>query len=96
MRVSTDCLYVAQTVKNPPAVQETWVRSLGQEDPLGKEMATRSSIFAWRIPWTEEPGGLQSRGSRELETPEWLAHTLGGEMAFEQESGLLSGSWSLK
>ena len=50
-------------VKNPPAVLETWVRSLGQEDPLEKEMATHSSILAWRIPWTEEPGGLQSMES---------------------------------
>ena len=47
-------------VKNLPAVQETWVRSLGQKDPLQKGMATRSSILAWGIPWTEEPGGLQS------------------------------------
>ena len=46
-------------VKNPPAKQETRVQSLGQEDPLEKEMTTHSSIFAWRIPWTEEPGGLQ-------------------------------------
>jgi len=53
----------AQTVNNLPAVRETWVRSLGQEDPLEKEMATYSSILAWRIPWTEEPGGLQSMGS---------------------------------
>ena len=45
-------------VKNPPAMQETWVQSLGQEDPLGKEMATHSSVLAWRIPWTEKPGGL--------------------------------------
>ena len=45
-------------VKNPPAMQETWVRSLDQEDPLEKVMATRSSTLAWRIPWTEEPGGL--------------------------------------
>ena len=51
---------VAQMVKNLPAMQETQVRSLGQEDPLEKGMATRSSIIAWRIPWTEEPGGLQS------------------------------------
>ena len=50
------------TVKNLPAMQETWVRSLGQEDPLEKEMTTRSSIIAWKIPWTEEPGGLQSMG----------------------------------
>ena len=51
---------VVQSVKNLPAMLETWVRFLGQEDPLGKEMATHSSILAWRIPWTEEPGGLQS------------------------------------
>ena len=50
---------VAQLVKNPPAMQESQVRSLGGEDPLKKEMATHSSILAWRIPWTEEPGGLQ-------------------------------------
>ena len=53
---------VAQTVKNLPAMQETWVRSLGQEDPLEEGMATHSSILAWRIPWTEEPGRLQSMG----------------------------------
>ena len=47
---------VAQSVKNLPAMRETWVLFLGQEDPLEKEMATHSSIFAWRIPWTEEPG----------------------------------------
>ena len=47
-------------VKNPPAMQEVWVRSLGREDPLEKEIATHSSILAWRIPWTEEPGELQS------------------------------------
>ena len=52
-------------LKNPPAVQETWVQSLGQEDPLEKEMVVYSSILAWRIPWTEEPGGLQSMGSQE-------------------------------
>ena len=50
-------------VKNPPAVQETQVQSLGQEDPLEKAVATHSSVLAWRIPWTEEPGGLQSKGS---------------------------------
>ena len=49
---------VAQLVKNPPATQETWVRSLGREDPLEKEMASHSSILAWKIPWTEEPGRL--------------------------------------
>ena len=59
---------VAQSVKSLPAVQETRVRFLGQEDPLEKKMATHSSIFAWRIPWTEEPGGLQSMGSQESDT----------------------------
>ena len=53
---------VTQMVKNPPAVWETWVQPLGQEDPLEKEMATHSSILAWRITWTEEPSGLQSMG----------------------------------
>ena len=57
---------VAQTVKNLTAVQETQVRSLGQEDPLEKGMATHSSILAWRIPWKEEPGGLQSVGSQRV------------------------------
>ena len=52
---------VAQMVKHLPAVSETWVRSLGREDPLDKEMATHFSILAWRIPWTEEPAGLQSK-----------------------------------
>ena len=58
---------MVQTVKNLPAMWETWVRSLGQEDPLEKEMATLSSILAWRIPWTEEPGGLQSVGLQPVE-----------------------------
>ena len=54
---------VAQMVKNLPAMQETQVQSLGREDPLEKEMATHSRIHAWKILWTEEPGGLQSMGS---------------------------------
>jgi len=53
---------VAQRVKCLPAMQETWVQSLGQEDPLEKEMATHCSTLAWKIPWTEKPGGLQSMG----------------------------------
>ena len=53
---------VAQRLKHLPLMQETWVRSMGQEDPLEKEMATHSNILAWRIPWMEEPGGLQSTG----------------------------------
>ena len=59
---------IAQSVKKLPAMQETWVRFLGREDPLEKGMATHSSILAWRIPWTEEPGGLQSMGSQESDT----------------------------
>ena len=58
---------VVQMVKNLPTVQETQVQSLGQEDPLEKEMATHSSILAWRIPLTEEPGRLQTMGSQELD-----------------------------
>ena len=57
---------VAQMVKNLPAVQETWVQSLGWEDPLEKGMATHSSILAWIIPWTEGPGELQSMGSQRV------------------------------
>ena len=57
---------IAQIVKNLPAGQETWVQSLSQEDPLEKGMATHSSILAWRIPWTEEHGGLQSLGSQRV------------------------------
>ena len=59
---------MAQMVKNPPAVQETQVQSPSREDPPEKGMATHSSILAWRIPWTEEPGGLQSMGRKELDT----------------------------
>ena len=55
---------MAQAVKRLPAVRETWVRSLGWEDPLEKEMATHSRILAWKIPWTEEPGRPQSMGSQ--------------------------------
>jgi len=57
---------VAQRVRNLPAMHKTWVRSLGPEDPLEKEMATHSSILAWRISWTEEPGGLQPMGSQRV------------------------------
>ena len=60
----------AQMVKNLPVVQETWVQSLGQEDPLEKGTATHSSILFWRIPQTEEPGGLQSMG---LQSQTWLS-----------------------
>ena len=57
---------VTQTVKNPSTVQETWILFPGQEDPLEKGMATHSSIIAWRIPWTEEPGVLQPMGSQKV------------------------------
>ena len=57
---------VAQRLKHLPAMQETWVQSLGWEDPLEKEMATHSSILAWRTPWTEEPGELQFMGSQRV------------------------------
>ena len=57
---------VAQMIKNLPAIQKTWVQSLGQQDPLEKGMATHSSILAQRIAWTEEPGGLQSMGSQRV------------------------------
>ena len=57
-------------------MQETWVQSLGQEDPLEKEMATCFNILAWRIPWTMEPGGQQSMGSKELETTEQVTLSL--------------------
>ena len=57
---------MAQRVKRLPAMQETWVQSLGQEDPLEKEMATYSSTLAWKIPWTEKPGRLQSMRSQRV------------------------------
>ena len=66
---------VAQMVKNPPAMRETWVQSLGWEDPLEKGTATHSSILAWRIPWTEEPGRLQSMGSHRVRHDWVTKHT---------------------
>ena len=65
---------LAQTVKNLPAILETWVWSMGWEDPLEKRMATHSSILAWRIPWTEESGGLQSMGSQR-DRHSWVTDT---------------------
>ena len=65
-RLTTGASLVAQMVKNLPAMQETGVQSLGQEDPLEKGMAIHSRILAWRIPWTEEPGRLQSMGSQRV------------------------------
>ena len=65
---------LAQLAKNPPAMQVTPVQSLGQEDPLEERMATHSSVLAWKIPWTEEPGGLQSMGLQKLDMTEQLNH----------------------
>ena len=65
-----------QKVKNLLLMQETWVQYLDWENPLEKGMATHSSIFAWIIPWTEEPGGLQSMGQKELDMIEWLTVSL--------------------
>ena len=70
--IACNYILVAQRLKRLPAMWETWVRSLGREDPLAKEMATHSSILAWRIPWTEELGGLQSTGRKDSDTTEWL------------------------
>ena len=67
-------LLVAQMIKNLPEMQETQIWSLGGEDALEKGMATYSSILSWRIPWSEEPGRLQSMGSQRLDTTEWLTH----------------------
>ena len=61
---------MAQLVKNPPAMQETWIRSLGWEDPLEKGKVTHSSILAWRIPWTEEPGGYSPWGYKQSDMTE--------------------------
>ena len=66
MRFIIFFLLVAQRLKHLPAMRETWVGSLGREGPLEKEMATHSRILAWRIPWTEECGGLQSTGSQRV------------------------------
>ena len=66
---------VTQWVKNPPAIQKTQVQSLGQEDPLEKEMATCSDILAWEIPWTEDPGGLQFMGLQRVGYDLVIKHT---------------------
>ena len=65
---------MAQMIKNLPAVQETWFRSLGREDPLEKGMATHSSVLAWKIPWMEEPGGLWSTRSQAV-GHDWVTFT---------------------
>ena len=73
---------VAQTVKHLSTVQKTRGQSLGREDPLEKEMATHSSTIAWKIPWTEEPGGLQSMGSQRV------GHDWATSLSYKQKIGL--------
>ena len=80
---------MAQTVKNLSAMPEIWVRSLDWDDPLEKEMATHSSILAWRFPWTEEPSGLQSVGCKESNTTE--RQTLSFLLFYEKETERLKG-----
>ena len=72
---------VVQTVTNLVAMWETWIRSLGQEDPLEKGMATHSSILPWRVPWTEEPGGLQSMGLQ-IVRHDWATDKINGAPTF--------------
>ena len=81
---------VAQMIKNLPAVPETWVWSLGWEDPLQKEMATHSSLRAWRIPWTEEPGRLQSLGSQRIRH-DWGTNFLPLHSIIISDDAFLSG-----
>jgi len=78
---------VAQMVKNPSAMQETWIWSLGWDDPLEKGMAIHSSILAWRIPWTEEPGGLQSMGSQRV-GHDWETNVNYGQICLLLDQGL--------
>ena len=75
---------VAQMVKNPPAVQETQVQSLSQEDPLEKGMTTHSNILAWRTPWTEEPGGLHSMGLQRI-GHDWAINTCNNTLIESKE-----------
>ena len=75
---------VAQTVKGLPAMQKTWVQSLGWEDPLEEEKAIDSSILAWKIPWTEKPGRIQSRGSQRI------GHDFATKQQMNSDCGVLS------
>ena len=82
---------MAQRLGHLPAMQETWVQSLGWEDPLEKEMATHSSILAWRIPWREEPGGLQAMGLQTSDTIERLHFHFHSISGFSKENnGIIS------
>ena len=77
---------MAHTVKGPPAMQETCVQSLGWEDPLEKEMATHSSVLAWRISWTEEPGGYSPQGQKVSDMTERLTLPLSSSSKFPSHS----------
>ena len=81
---------VAQMVKKLPAMQETPLQSLGHKDPLKKGMATHSRFLAWRIPWTEEPGGLQSMGHKEWDMAEWLTLFSQNEFSYKATEDLKS------
>ena len=83
---------LAQMVKNLPAMQETQVQSLGQEDPLEKGIATNFSILAWRIPWTEEPGGLKSMGLQRV-GDNWMANTFAFTLEFCRARKILLKGW---
>ena len=78
---------MAQTVKNPPSVQETWVQSLGWEDPLEKETATHSNILAWKLPWTEEPGGMWSMELQGVRHDGAIKHTSACKGARDSSDG---------
>ena len=90
-REATRASLVARLVKNLPTVQETRVQSLGWEDPLEKEMATHSSILAWKISWTEEPGGLQSMGSQRV-GHDWVTYIKYAVTAYLNKWNLKSNS----
>ena len=81
-------------VKRLPTMQETWIRSLGWEDPLEKEMAIHSSILAWKIPWTEKPGGYSPWGSKESDTTERLHFLFKIKTALKASSVLFSADLS--
>ena len=96
LRITSPSL-LAQLVKSLPEMQETLVWSMGQEDPLEKEMATHSSIIAWRIPWTEEPGGLQSMGSQRVRN-NWKTNTFtfsaGWSVGNREPCWVFNGVWT--
>ena len=81
----TDINYGGQTVKNLPAMHETWIQSLSQEDPLEEGMATHSCILAWRIPWTEEPMGYSLHDHKELEATETTWHACKEEIGLDEK-----------